>query len=182
MPSTPTHRTPRDRVRRWVALAVAVVVVPATVAACSVVDKPGSVAMVGGTTISQAEVATATSQINGSGLIQQPLTEASVGQWLLLSKFVLPVVAASKSWTPDSAFVNALSKISNPTPETTDVLKTILAVQTGLDAKDQAAILAAMRSADVQLNPAFGRWDPTSKSLITNDPPTWIAPSPTPTS
>lgn len=179
MPSTPSPRTPRDRVRRGIALLVAVLVIPAAAAACSAIDKPGSVAVVDGTTISQADVATAATQINGSGLLQQPLSEASVGQWLLLSKFVLPVVGASKSWTPDTSFVNALAKISNPTPATTDVLKTIVAVQTGLDANDQAAMLTAMRAAKVQLNPAFGNWDPTSQSLISNDPPTWIAPTPT---
>ena len=103
----------RGQVRRTGVLAAAVLAAILALTGCTTFDKASTAAFVNGTAISDATVATVTTQFN-TGLAttaEQKIKESQALGVLILAPFVLNQVKASGSWTPDARYNAALQKI-----------------------------------------------------------------------
>jgi len=110
-----------------------------------------------------------------------PVKEADVLGVLILSPFVLNQVRSSGSWTPDARYNSTIQKIPNASQATKDFVATSIVLAQGgpLTEADVTAILDQLKKADVQLDPRFGTWDPTTGGFLATDD-NWIKPTAAP--
>lgn len=171
---------PLTRRRGLVLPAVLFAVLALLLSGCSVIEKQHAAAIVGGQVISNADVATAQEEFNTHLATndQQKMSESQVLSLLVIGPFVLEQAQKSGSWKPDDRYNSLLAKIPNASEPTKEIIATSLATQS-LSQTDVDAILAALKTANVQLDPRFGTFDPkTGGSTVTDN--NWIKPSATP--
>jgi hypothetical protein len=170
--------------RRVGRLSVAAGLLALALTGCTTFQKGSTAAFVDGQPISRSEVAQVTQQYNDnlSTSAQDRLQEPQTLGLLILAPFVLDQAKASGSWVPDERYNAALAKVPNASPGTKDLIGVSIALQPGvLSDKDVTAIVAALKKADVQLDPRYGTFDPSTGGFL---PPNnnWIRPTATATS
>jgi hypothetical protein len=171
------------QVRRTGVLAAAVLAAILALTGCTTFDKASTAAFVNGSAISDATVATVTTQFN-TGLAttaEQKIKESQALGVLILAPFVLNQVKASGSWTPDARYNAALQKIPDATQATKDFIATSIVLAQGgpLTETDVTAILDQLKKAEVVLDPRFGTWDPTNGGFLATED-NWIKPTAAP--
>jgi hypothetical protein len=167
--------------RRVGRLSVAAGLLALALTGCTTFEKGSTAAFVDGRPISTSEVAQVTQQYNDnlSTSAQDRLQEPQTLGLLILAPFVLDQAKASGSWVPDERYNAALAKVPDPSQGTKDLVGVSIALQPGvLSDKDVAAIVAALKKANVELDPRYGTFDPSTGGFL---PPNnnWIRPSPT---
>ncbi len=172
-----------SRTRRAGALVAAVLAVILALAGCSTLDKASTAAFVNGTAISNATVSQVVDQFN-SNLATTPdqkIQESQALGVLILSPFVLNQVKASGSWAPDARYNAAIQKIPSASQATKDFVATSIILAQGgpLTEADVNAILDELKKANVQLDPRFGTWDPSTGGFLQGNN-NWIKPTATP--
>lgn len=172
-----------SRARRAGALAAAVLAVTLALAGCSTLDKASTAAFVNGTAISNATVSQVVDQFNTNLATtpDQKIQESQALGVLILSRFVLNQVEASGSWAPDARYNAAIQKIPSASQATKDFIATSIILAQGgpLTEADVNAILDQLKKADVQLDPRFGTWDPTTGGFLQENN-NWIKPTAAP--
>jgi hypothetical protein len=169
--------------RRVGRLSVAAGLLALALTGCTTFQKGSTAAFVDGRPISTSEVAQVTQQYNDnlSTSAQDRLQEPQTLGLLILAPFVLDQAKASGSWVPDERYNAALAKVPDPSQGTKDLVGVSIALQPGvLSDADVTAIVAALKKANVQLDPRYGTFDPSTGGFL---PPNnnWIRPTPTPT-
>jgi hypothetical protein len=168
--------------RRVGRLSVAAGLLALALTGCTTFQKGSTAAFVDGQPISTSEVAQVTQQYNDnlSTSAQDRLQEPQTLGLLILAPFVLDQAKASGSWVPDERYNAALAKVPDASQGTKDLVGVSIALQPGvLSDADVTAIVAALKKADVQLDPRYGTFDPSTGGFL---PPNnnWIRPTPTP--
>ncbi len=169
--------------RRVARLSVASVLLAVALAGCSTFQKGSTAAFVDGQPISKSEVAQVTQQYNDSlsTSAQDRLQEPQTLGLLILAPFVLNQAKASGSWVPDERYNAALAKVPDPSQGTKNLVGVSIALQPGvLTDADVTAVVAALKKANVQLDPRYGTFDPSTGGFL---PPenNWIRPTATAT-
>lgn len=170
-----TMRVPR----RGGVLAAVLLAVAVALSGCSAVAKARSAAFVNGQAISDAEVAQVTTQYNEtlSTSAQDRLQEPQTLGLLILAPFVLNQARASGSWVPDERYNAALAKVPSASDGTKNLIAVSIALQPGiLKDQDVTAIVDALKKADVQLDPRYGVFDPSTGGFQAPNN-NWIKPS-----
>ena len=147
-------------------------------AGCGSTRRPGTAAIVDGTTIRTQEVATTTDQINST--IPDPsqqFTETQTVYWLVIAPFVNAKATSSGRWTPDDAYNSLLAGIHDPTDATIAVVKARSAANV-LTQEDVQQVLAQIDAADIQIDPRYGTID-TKTGAWSKPDPNWIKPTAT---
>jgi hypothetical protein len=155
--------------RRVGRLSVAAGLLALALTGCTTFQKGSTAAFVDGQPISRSEVAQVTQQYNDnlSTSAQDRLQEPQTLGLLILAPFVLDQAKASGSWVPDERYNAALAKVPNASPGTKDLIGVSIALQPGvLSDKDVTAIVAALKKADVQLDPRYGTFDPSTGGFL----------------
>jgi hypothetical protein len=179
---TPGRRTAPQTLRvpaRIGVLAAVLLAVAVALTGCSAVAKARSAAFVDGQAISDTEVAQVTKQYNDtlSTSAQDRLQEPQTLGLLILAPFVLNQAKASGSWVPDERYNAALAKVPNASEGTRNLIGVSIALQPGiLNDQDVTAIVAALQKADVQLDPRYGVFDPSTGGFHAADN-NWIRPT-----
>ncbi|MEP6632277.1 MAG: hypothetical protein ABJA89_17540 [Lapillicoccus sp.] len=168
------------RVSRRIGLLAAVAALALT--GCSTFAKGSTAAFVNGQSISKSEVADVTQQYNDtlSTSAQDRLQEPQTLGLLILAPFVLNQAKASGSWVPDERYNAALAKVPDALPGTKDLVGVSIALQPGiLTDADVTAIVDGLKKANVQLDPRYGTFDPSTGGFLAPDN-NWIRPTATP--
>ena len=186
-PSTPsTPRRPRTlsvprRARVAASTLVTLVALALALTACSTFEKTRTAAFVNGQAISDAEVAQVTQQYNDtlSTSAQDRLQEPQTLGLLILAPFVLNQAKASGSWVPDERYNAALAKVPDASQGTKDLVGVSIALQPGvLNDADVTAVVNALKKANVQLDPRYGTFDPSTGGFLAPDN-NWLRPTAT---
>ncbi|HEX2705378.1 MAG TPA: hypothetical protein VHM65_06435 [Candidatus Lustribacter sp.] len=165
----------RSSTRALLVGAVAALGLGLTLSACSVVDKAHAAAVVDGRVIEESAVDASVAQLRS---VEVTVGPGVVLGMLILAKPVADQVSASGSWKPDAAYNAFLARIPDPTPATVEVVRTNSALS-ALTADDQKAVLAALRSMTVTVNPRYGSFN-ASTGQIAPLLPAWIRKPATP--
>ena len=111
---------------------------------------------------------------------QDRLQEPQTLGLLILAPFVLNQAKASGSWVPDERYNAALAKVPDALPGTKDLIGVSIALQPGiLTDADVTAIVDGLKKANVQLDPRYGTFDPSTGGFLAPDN-NWIRPTATP--
>jgi hypothetical protein len=169
--------------RRFGAIAAALLALAVVLTGCSTLEKTRAAAFVNGQAITQDEVAQVTQQYNDtlSTSAQDRLTEPQTLGLLILAPFVLSQAKASGSWVPDARYNAALAKIPDASEGTQKLIAVSIALQPGvLSDKDVAAIVDALKKANIQLDPRYGTFDPSTGGFVAPNN-NWLRPTATAT-
>ena len=146
-------------------IAAVLLAVAVALTGCTAVAKARSAAFVNGQAISDAEVAQVTKQYNEtlSTSAQDRLQEPQTLGLLILAPFVINQAKASGSWVPDQRYNAALAKVPSASDGTKNLIAVSIALQPGiLNDQDITAIVDALKKANVQLDPRYGTFDPST--------------------
>lgn len=134
-------------------------------------------AKVDGRVITEDAARTAAEQINTAFTPDQPLSTANAVEWLVSAGSIIKV-AESKGHivTPDTARSAMASKVSDPTPETLDIVRANFAwnwLQQN-DPTAPQALAEDLKKTPITVNPRYGVFDKQSTGLapVTEN---WIA-------
>jgi len=167
--------------RRFGVLVAALVAVAVALTGCTTFQKARTAAFVNGQAISDTEVAQVTKQYNDtlSTTAQDRLQEPQTLGLLILAPFVLNQAKASGSWVPDERYNAALAKVPDASQGTKNLVGVSIALQPGiLKDEDVAAIVDALKKANVQLDPRYGTFDPSTGGFVA-PANNWIRPTAT---
>lgn len=146
---------------------------------CTALTKAQSAAIVNGQPITNEDVATAAHEFN-TYIVTDPsqaVTEARVLSYLILAPFVLAEAERTGAWKPDESYNNTIAKIPQASQPTKDLIATSLAAQ-ALSQDGVTAVLDQLKKADVQLDPRYGTFDPSTGGSLA-EAPNWIKTTPT---
>jgi hypothetical protein len=132
-------------------------------------QQAGAAAIVGGTTISEQDVQTASLQLNTLSP-GQPVLPSLVLRNLILEPYVL--AEAGKSTPSDATVHKAIAKVANPAPATMDVVRTDLAIQ-ALSTASKTSIVNKLSKVKITVNPRYGTFDATQVTVLATSPD-WI--------
>jgi hypothetical protein len=152
------------------AASATVVLLGATLAlsACGT-QQAGAAAIVGGSTISEQDVQSASLQLNTLSP-GQPVLPSLVLRNLILEPYVL---AEAGKGAPDDATVRkAIAKVVNPSPATMQVVRTDLAIQ-ALSPASKTSIVNKLSKIKITVNPRYGTFDVTQARMLPTSPD-WI--------
>jgi hypothetical protein len=161
----------RARLPRAGFVAVVLLGATLTLSACGA-RQAGAAAIVDGTTISEADVQTASLQLNTVSP-GQPVLPSLVLRNLILEPYVL--AEAGKSAPDDAAVRKAIAKLVNPSPATMQVVRTDLAIQ-ALSPASKASIVNKLSKVKIDVNPRYGTFDASQVAMRATSS-NWINPS-----
>lgn len=144
-----------------------------TLSACGSVQRAGAAAIVDGTVISQADLDTTMSELQGAKI------EADARNVLTLVIFSGPVLAQvgkTGSWRPDGQYNDFMAAFTNPSPTTIAAARTSFAFPTMSD-EDRTAVIAALETMAIEVDPRFGEFNVQNGVVAAQ--PAWLQQAPT---
>jgi hypothetical protein len=149
-----------------------------TLSACGGAQEAGAAAIVNGKVIRDDDVQTVADQISALGQGGQKLSPGDALLNLILAPFVLAEAGRAGKTVSDSEVRKVVaSALPDPSPATIEFLEMQNALSQ-LDQTSKGAVLKALGSAKITVNPRYGTFDPAQGSLAPNSP-NWIKPSAT---
>lgn len=144
----------------------------ATLALSACGQPAGAAAIVDGTTISEKNVQTVSTQLNSMATGQNKLTPSIVLLNLILSPYVLAEADRAGKGVPDAQARKVIPKVANPSRATLDFVRMQLAIPS-LTTEAKAAILTKVGKAKVTVNPRYGTFN-AKQIALTPTSPNWI--------
>lgn len=176
-PSQHPSSTPsRTRTSRAALTTVVLFVAALALSACGS-QQAGAAAIVNGTTISEKNVQTVSTQLNTLAQGEQKLTTSIVLLNLILAPYVIAEADRAGKGVPDAQARKVITQVDKPTRQTLDFVRMQLAIPS-LTTAAKTAILAKVAKADITVNPRYGTFD-AEQIVISPNTPNWIkAPAP----
>jgi len=135
-------------------------------------QQAGAAAIVNGSTISEKNVQTVSTQLNTLAQGEQKLTTSIVLLNLILAPYVLAEADRAGKGVPDAQARKVIAKVDKPSRETLDFVRMQLAIPS-LTTAAKAAIVAKVAKADITVNPRYGTFD-AKQIAISQSTPNWI--------
>jgi hypothetical protein len=174
-PSQHLSSTPsRTRTSRAALATVVLLVAALALSACGG-QQASAAAIVNGTTISQKDVQTVSTQLNTLAQGEQKLTPSVVLLNLILAPYVLAEADRAGKSVPDAQARKVIAKVDKPSRQTLDFVRMQLAIPS-LSTAAKAAILTKVAKAKIAVNPRYGTFD-AKQIAISQNTPNWIKPS-----
>lgn len=147
---------------------------------CASAQQAGAAAIVNGTAISDQAVQRAADQLSNGTEQGQAFSPSEVVTGLVIGEFALPAAEkAGKGVSTDTARTY-LPKLSDPTPETLDYVRTVVAIR-NLDAAAQRTLVQSMKDASISVNPRYGTFNPaafdSNTSPLSPENRDWLKPT-----
>ena len=168
----PSSTLSRIRTSRAALATVVVLVAALALSACGT-QQPGAAAVVNGTTISEKNVQTVSTQLNTLAQGEQKLTPSIVLLNLILAPYVLAEADRAGKGIPDAQARKVIAKVPSPSRQTLDLVRMNMAIAS-LTPAAKTAILAKLGKAEISVNPRYGSFDPKKKLAIVSTTPNWI--------
>lgn len=168
-------------VRRLAATAVLGLTASALLGGCGFETRQQAAAVVNGHVIHEADVQETANQLKAAKFNTQ---ESIVVTGLIAAPLLDEALASTGGFQPDASYASAIAAISNPT-ETTKafVFAATVLQQEQIPPAVAAKYAAAVKNADVSVNPKFGSFVKTAGPVffaIGPANPSWIKPSASP--
>ena len=167
----PSSTLSRIRTSRAPLATVVVLVAALALSACGT-QQPGAAAVVNGTTISEKNVQTVSTQLNTLAQGEQKLTPSIVLLNLILAPYVLAEADRAGKGIPDAQARKVIAKVDKPSRQTLDFVRMQLAIPS-LSTAAKAAILTKVAKADITVNPRYGTFN-AKQIAISPNTPNWI--------
>ncbi|MEO7130663.1 MAG: hypothetical protein ABIZ07_04740 [Dermatophilaceae bacterium] len=163
--------------RRVISAAAAGASALALLGGCGMDTRQQAAVIVNGDVVAQDEVQAAAKQLSEYGFNEQGVVLALIAAPLLQAE-----VEKSGSWQPDATYATILARIPDATQATKDTLAAAALVQSAqMTDADVAGYRAALKAADISVNPRFGQVDLTDTAplyfTLGAASPNWIAKS-----
>ena len=175
--------------RRGVVVCVLAIGLALGVGGCSTLAKAQSAAIVKGSPIYTADLATTTDQFNAyqvkaaqvqAGGQVTPISQREMLGFLVRARFLVPYIQRTGAWKPDVGYAQVLALIPGATTTTQDFLLTAYSESNKfIPAAAEAAITAEMKKADIEVDPRYGSYSVTPNSngsSFSAAVPDWIKP------
>jgi hypothetical protein len=159
------------RTSRAALVTVVLLVAAVALSACGN-QQAGAAAIVDGTSISEKDVQTVTTQLNTLAQGGQKLSQSIVLVNLILAPYVLAEADRAGKGVPDAQAQKAIAKVDKPSRQTLDFVRMQLAIPSLTDPA-KAAILAKVAKAGITVNPRYGTFD-AKQIAISPSSPNWI--------
>lgn len=171
-PSQHLSSTPsRTRTSRAALATVVLFAAALALSACGS-QQASAAAIVNGTTISEKDVQTVSTQLNTLAQGEQKLTPSIVLLNLIVAPLVLAEADRAGKGVPDAQARKVIATVDKPSRQTLDFVRMQLAIPS-LSTAAKAAILAKVGKAKVTVNPRYGTFD-AKQIAITENTPNWI--------
>ena len=171
-PSQHPSSTPsRTRTSRAASATVVLFVAALALSACGS-QQADAAAIVNGTTISENNVQTVSTQLNTLAQGEQKLTQNIVLLNLILAPYVLAEADRAGKGVPDAQARKVIATVDKPSRQTLDFVRMQLAIPS-LTTAAKAAILTKVAKADITVNPRYGTFN-AKQIAITPNTPNWI--------
>lgn len=173
-------RTTR-RMPRAAALVPALAVTAALLTGCGGPAQSGSAAVVGDRRITEADLQTATRELQKVVGPDNPLTQSQVLSWMVLAPFTLDVAAKNGiGVSSDDAVTTLEGRVTDPADSTLLAARSAIALSRLSRGLDQAAsqqayndVLAQVKAVKITVNPRYGSFD-KEKFSVEAVAPDWL--------
>lgn len=146
--------------------------------ACSGTTSAETAAVVDGRVITEEQVREATAEINEAFNPQEPLTAAQILTLLIRAPYVNDAAAQAGQAQSESA-ARALPQLAGlsggPSDATVEILRAEASLQ-AVDTPGRQALTQKFAELDMEINPRYGRFDPSQASLVATSP-NWLVPA-----
>lgn len=167
----PRSTRSRSRTSRAAFGTVLLFVAAVALSACGS-QQAGAAAIVNGTSISEKDVQTVSTQLNTLAKGDQKLSAGIVLVNLILAPYVLAEADRAGKAVPDAQARKAIAAVPKPSRQTLDFVRMQLAIPS-LSTAAKASILAKVTSAKISVNPRYGTFD-SKQIAISPNTPNWI--------
>lgn len=165
-------RATASRPRQARAVAACVLLGAGALSGCAP-HESGAAAIVGDRVISDADVQTATSQVNTAlPNLQSRLTNGTTVVSLIIAPYVLGAAASGGHAVSTTQARQAISKLANPSSATLTFVQSQLAVNQ-LTPAQVTAVLAQLKAAKIRVSPRYGTFNPKTVQLA-SPLPNWV--------
>lgn len=171
-PSQHPSSTPSRTCTSRAALTSVVLLVAALALSACGSQQADAAAIVNGTTISEKDVQTVSTQLNTLAQGEQKLTPSIVLLNLILAPYVLAEADRAGKGVPDTQARRVIAKVDKPSRQTLDFVRMQLAIPS-LTTAAKATILTTVAKADIAVNPRYGTFD-AKQIAISPNTPNWI--------
>jgi hypothetical protein len=175
------------RMPRVAAVVPALAVAAALLTGCGGPSEGGSAAVVGDRRITEADLQTATSELQEVVGADNQLTQSQVLSWMVLAPYTLDVASKNGIGVSVDDAVNTLQgKVTDPSDATLLAARSAIALSRLSRGLDQAAsqqayqdVLTQVKAVKVSVNPRYGSFD-TKTFSIDAVSPNWLVKTATP--
>lgn len=150
--------------RRAAAAAVVGLGAVALLGGCGFDTRQQAAAVVNGHMISQNDVAETVRQLKDAKFA---FSEQSVVMGLVASPLLKSAIAEEGGWEPNATYAQAISLVSDPTQSTKDFVAAAALFETPQLSQDLLnTYQAALKDADIEINPRFGSFELTDTAPL----------------